>query len=115
MHVGSITYPAHACGVVGVKPTVGLTSRAGVVPISGSQDTVGVFGRTVEDAAIALGAIASGEPDALDAATAEAAGRAPPGGDYSALLGRHTLSGANVGVREFTKGGLVKGGLAIVI
>jgi amidase len=56
---GSILCPAAVCGVVGVKPTVGLTSRAGVVPISASQDTVGPFARTVHDAALALDAIAA--------------------------------------------------------
>src|SRR5947209_6684867 len=54
---GSIVAPASACGVVGIKPTVGLTSRAGVVPISHTQDTIGVHGRRVADAAAVLGAM----------------------------------------------------------
>jgi len=54
---GSIVSPAGACGVVGLKPTVGLTSRAGVIPIAHSQDTVGPLARTVADAAAVLGAL----------------------------------------------------------
>jgi amidase len=66
---GSIVCPANANNVVGIKPTVGLTSRAGVVPISHTQDTVGPHGRTVADAAIALGVIQSRTFDGRDAAT----------------------------------------------
>ena len=55
---GSVISPSHACGVVGVKPTVGLTSTAGVIPIAHSQDTVGVHARSVADAAAVLAAIA---------------------------------------------------------
>ena len=64
--------PGNANGVVAIKPTVGLTSRAGVVPISHTQDTVGPHGRTVADAAVALSVIQSRTPDARDAATAGA-------------------------------------------
>jgi amidase len=60
---GSIVSPANASGIVGIKPTVGLTSRMGVVPISHHQDTVGPFARTVADAALALTAIAVPDPD----------------------------------------------------
>src|SRR5882724_10727338 len=56
---GSIVCPANANGVVGIKPTVGLTSRAGIVPISHTQDTFGPHGRTVADAAVALGVVQS--------------------------------------------------------
>ena len=66
---GSIVCPANANNVVGIKPTVGLTSRAGVVPISHTQDTVGPHGRTVADAATALGVIQSRTFDGRDAAT----------------------------------------------
>src|SRR6266852_1877282 len=59
---GSIVLPAAANGVVGIKPTVGLTSRAGVIPISSSQDTVGPLGRTVADAAALLGAMTGVDP-----------------------------------------------------
>ena len=53
---GSVVHPSSACSVVGIKPTVGLTSRAGVIPLAHSQDTVGTHGRTVADAAAVLGA-----------------------------------------------------------
>jgi amidase len=66
---GSIVCPASVNGVVGLKPTIGVVSRAGVVPISHTQDTVGPHGRTVADAVIALNAIASRTPDARDVAT----------------------------------------------
>src|SRR5215813_5863987 len=64
---GSIVCPANVNGVVGIKPTVGLTSRGGVVPISHTQDTIGPHGRTVEDAATVLGVIQSREFDGRDA------------------------------------------------
>ena len=67
---GSIVCPAHNNGVVGIKPTVGVTSRAGVVPISHTQDTIGPHARTVADAAAVLTVIASQRPDARDPATA---------------------------------------------
>src|SRR5216117_3693115 len=66
---GSVVCPANANGVVGLKPTVGLTSRAGVVPISHTQDTVGVHARTVADAAVTLGVIQSRTSDGRDPAT----------------------------------------------
>src|SRR5258708_7109559 len=66
---GSIVCPANANGVVGIKPTVGLTSRAGVVPIAHTQDTVGPHGRTVADAAAALNVIQSRTFDGRDPAT----------------------------------------------
>src|SRR5438067_3523362 len=67
---GSIVCPGNANGVAAIKPTVGLTSRAGVVPISHTQDTVGPHARTVADAAAALGAIQSRSSDGRDPATA---------------------------------------------
>ncbi|MEI7771613.1 MAG: amidase family protein, partial [Chloroflexales bacterium] len=90
----SIVCPASLCGVVGIKPTVGLTSRAGVIPISFTQDTVGPHGRTVADAAAVLGAIAG--PDPRDPATAAAAGRVFD--DYTQFLDRDGLRGARIGV-----------------
>jgi amidase len=66
---GSIVCPAAACNVVGIKPTVGLTSRAGVIPIAHSQDTVGPICRTVADAATVLGALVG--PDPRDPVTAD--------------------------------------------
>src|SRR5262245_9926181 len=66
---GSIVCPGSVNGVVGLKPTIGVASRAGVVPISHTQDTVGPHGRTVADAVLALNAITSRTPDPLDPAT----------------------------------------------
>jgi amidase len=91
---GSILCPAAANGVVGIKPTLGLTSRAGVVPIAHSQDTVGPMGRTVADAALLLGAIAGA--DSRDPVT-----QAPPGRqltDYTRFLDEGALRGARIGV-----------------
>jgi len=95
---GSIVCPAAACGVVGIKPTVGLTSRAGVVPISATQDTVGVHGRTVADAAAVLGPLTGVDP--RDAATAASDGNSFT--DYSQFVDPNGLAGARIGVaREF--------------
>ncbi len=91
---GSIVCPSSFCGVVGIKPTVGLTSRAGVIPISSTQDSVGPHGRTVADAAIVLGVIAG--PDPRDPATAAVEGRFVR--DYAQFLDRNGLRGARVGV-----------------
>lgn len=92
---GSIVAPASANGVVGIKPTVGLTSRAGVVPISYSQDTVGPLARTVADAAAVLSAIAG--PDQRDPATAEAAEPGSTHPDYTRFLDPDGLTGARLG------------------
>jgi amidase len=91
---GSIVCPSHNCGVVGIKPTVGLTSRAGVIPIAHSQDTVGPHGRTVADAAAVLGALTG--VDARDSATAESAGKFYT--DYTQFLDPNGLRGARIGV-----------------
>jgi amidase len=91
---GSIICPSHANGIVGIKPTVGLVSRAGIVPISHSQDTAGPMARTVADAAILLGALAG--PDPRDAATESCRERALP--DYTAFLDPDGLAGARIGV-----------------
>jgi amidase len=72
---GSVISPAERANIVGIKPTVGLTSRSGVIPESGHQDTVGTFGRTVEDAAYALDAIWGF--DWRDDATLEQLGKTP--------------------------------------
>ncbi len=102
---GSIVCPGNANGVVGIKPTVGLTSRAGVVPISHTQDTVGPHGRTVADAAIALSVIQSRTSDGRDPATAGVPlgwqGRARPTNipaDYTRFLDRDGLRGARLGL-----------------
>ncbi len=91
---GSIVAPASASGVVGIKPTVGLTSRAGVIPIAHSQDTVGPFGRTVADVAVILGALTGVDP--RDPATAASAGRTHA--DYTPYLDPDGLRGARIGV-----------------
>ena len=91
---GSIMSPSSACGLVGVKPTVGLVSRAGIIPISASQDTAGPMTRTVRDAAIMLSAIA--DPDVHDEAT-----KLIPAGflaELAAPLKPGALRGARIGV-----------------
>jgi amidase len=91
---GSIISPAGCNGVVGIKPTVGLTSRAGVIPISATQDTIGPFGRTVADAAALLGPMTGVDP--RDGATQASAGQAHA--DYTRFLDRDGLRGARIGV-----------------
>jgi amidase len=91
---GSIVCPSGANGVVGIKPTLGLWSRAGVVPISANQDTAGPIARNVTDAAVLLGA-ATGV-DSNDAATAAQAGHAFS--DYTQFLNDHALQGKRIGV-----------------
>ena len=90
---GSIVCPASACGVVGIKPTLGLVSRHGIVPISSAQDTAGPMARTVAEAAALLGVLAG--PDPADPVTAAAAGRPA---DYTAFLDAGALAGARLGV-----------------
>jgi amidase len=91
---GSIVSPANANGVVGIKPTVGLTSRAGVIPISHTQDTIGPLGRTVADAAAVLGAMTGADP--RDPATEASAGHRHA--DYTQFLDPNGLAGARIGV-----------------
>src|SRR6266852_6112250 len=111
---GSIVCPANANGVVGIKPTVGLTSRAGVVPISHTQDTVGPHGRTVADAAAALGVIQSRNFDGRDPATGgvplgwQGTGRTRPKNiptDYTQFLNPNGLRGARLGLTRVGLGG----------
>ncbi|XP_042494979.1 probable amidase At4g34880 [Macadamia integrifolia] len=92
---GSIIGPSYANSVVGIKPTLGLTSRAGVVPISARQDTVGPICRTVSDAAYVLDAIAGYDP--YDTATAAASEFIPPGG-YVQFLNASGLKGKRLGI-----------------
>jgi amidase len=91
---GSIVSPSNNCGLVGVKPTLGLVSRTGIVPIAHSQDTAGPMTRTVRDAAILLTAMAA--VDAKDAATARGAPYATR--DYTASLDATGLKGARIGI-----------------
>ena len=95
---GSIVCPASLNGVVGIKPTVGLTSRAGVVPISHVQDTVGPHGRTVADAAALLGVLTGVDP--RDPQTAASAGRSFT--DYTQFVNPDGLRGARIGVMRNT-------------
>ncbi len=91
---GSILSPANWNSVVGVKPTLGLISRSGIVPIAASQDTAGPFGRTVADAAILLGAMTGVDP--ADRATR--ASRRHARRDYTELLSSGQLDGVRLGV-----------------
>jgi amidase len=95
---GSIISPANTCGIVGVKPTVGLVSRAGIIPIAHSQDTAGPMARTVADAAALLTALAGVDP--RDAATADAQGHVAK--DYTAFLDASGLRGTRIGVQART-------------
>jgi amidase len=101
---GSIVCPSNASGVVGLKPTVGLTSRAGVVPIAHTQDTIGPHARTVADAAAVLTVIASQQFDGRDPATGGVPlgwrGRSRPvlPTNYMQFVNRNGLAGARIGV-----------------
>ncbi len=100
---GSIISPSSLCGIVGVKPTVGLVSRSGIIPISNSQDTAGPMARTVTDAAILLGALTGVDPrDPATEASREKSHR-----DYTRFLDPEGLRGARIGVvrRYFRSGG----------
>jgi amidase len=91
---GSITSPASVNGVVGIKPTVGLASRRGIIPIAHSQDTAGPMARSVADAAILLGALTAEDPE--DTATVNRPG--PAYQDYAPFLDPQGLVGARIGV-----------------
>lgn len=91
---GSIVCPSTANSLVGIKPTVGLVSRAGIIPISHSQDTAGPMTRTVRDAAILLGALTG--VDARDLMTRTSQGKSHP--DYTQFLDLDGLKGARLGV-----------------
>jgi amidase len=91
---GSIVSPSSVNGIVGIKPTVGLVSRSGVIPISQTQDTAGPMARTVRDAALLLGVLAGVDPK--DKATAD--GKEKAVADYTKFLDAKGLSGARIGV-----------------
>ncbi len=96
---GSIICPAQTNGIVGIKPTLGLVSRAGVIPIAHSQDTAGPMARTVTDAAVLLGSMTGIDP--RDPATA--ASRGKYFSDYTPFLDKNGLKGVRIGVaRNFT-------------
>jgi amidase len=95
---GSVVCPSHANGIVGIKPTLGLVSRSGIIPIAHSQDTAGPMARTVKDAAILLGALVGIDPK--DAATAASGGKFHT--DYARFLDADGFRGARIGVaRQF--------------
>jgi amidase len=91
---GSIVSPSSCCSIVGIKPTLGLVSRAGIIPIAHSQDTAGPMARSVADAAILLGALTGADP--RDDATAASAGKALA--DYTKFLDPNGLKGARLGL-----------------
>lgn len=97
---GSITCPASVNGIVGIKPTVGLVSRSGIIPISATQDTAGPMARTVTDAAILLGILAG--VDTNDKITAESEGKAKT--DYTAALDANALKGKRIGIEKKIQG-----------
>lgn len=98
---GSIVSPASVNGLVGIKPTVGLWSRSGIIPISATQDTAGPMARTVKDAAILLAALAG--IDAADAVTKQSKGKAQK--DYTKFLDVNGLKGKRLGIeKSFLKG-----------
>jgi len=97
---GSVTCPASVNGIVGLKPTVGLVSRSGIIPISSTQDTAGPMGRTVKDVAILLGAMAG--TDAADAITKESEGKIFP--DYTKFLDASGLKGKRIGIDKKPQG-----------
>jgi len=98
---GSILSPSLRNGIVGIKPTVGLVSRAGIIPISKSQDTAGPMARTVTDAAILLGAMTGEDQD--DSATAASIGKTHS--DYTRFLDPDGLRGARIGIARETFNG----------
>jgi amidase len=96
---GSILSPGTANGLVGIKPTVGLISRDGIIPITAEQDTAGPLARTVTDAAIVLGVIAGFDP--ADPATEACLTPGNCLSDYTRFLDRHAMEGARIAVPPF--------------
>lgn len=93
---GSVVCPAAINSVVGIKPTVGLVSRSGIIPISQTQDTAGPLARTVRDAVLLLGALTG--PDPADAVTQESTGKTLQ--DYTPYLDANGLQGKRIGVEK---------------
>jgi len=101
---GSVTSPSSINGIVGIKPTVGLVSRSGIIPISVSQDTAGPMARTVRDVAILLSVMAGVDPQ--DPATAASEGKNST--DYTRFLDPNGLRGARLGIaRKFFEGNVL--------
>ena len=97
---GSVTCPASVNGIVGIKPTVGLVSRSGIIPISATQDTAGPMARTVRDVSILLGAMAG--IDSNDPTTNESNGKSQA--DYTKFLDANALKGKRIGVDKKPQG-----------
>ena len=97
---GSVVCPASVNGIVGIKPTVGLVSRSGIIPISKTQDTAGPMARTVKDAAILLGVLVG--IDSKDAVTNESMGKSFT--DYTPFLNASALKGKRIGVERKLQG-----------
>ena len=99
---GSIVCPSTSCGIVGIKPTVGLVSRAGIIPISHTQDTAGPMARTVADAAVLLTALAGAGPGSSARTSPGSSARTSPGSSartsYTKALDPQGLRGARIGV-----------------
>jgi amidase len=97
---GSIVCPSHANGIVGIKPTVGLISRTGIIPISWTQDTAGPMARSVEDAALCLNAITA--QDQTDQKTLQTTRKVQS--DYTVFLDKNALNGKKIGYQTSYKG-----------
>lgn len=97
---GSITCPSSVNGIVGLKPTVGLVSRSGIIPISSTQDTTGPMGRTVKDVAILLGALTG--VDEKDSITRQSADKTYT--DYTKFLNIDGLKGKRIGIEKQPQG-----------
>jgi amidase len=97
---GSVTCPASTNGIVGIKPTVGLVSRSGIIPISARQDTAGPMARTVKDAAFLLSAMTG--IDEADIITKQSDGKIQP--DYTKFLDANALKGKRIGVEKKKQG-----------
>jgi len=112
---GSIISPASACGIVGIKPTAGLVSRTGIVPVSPVQDTAGPMATTVADAAALLSVLAAADPQdpAVDL-PADLSERARGDFDYATFLDAGALDGARIGVWRAGAEGATPATLAIL-
>lgn len=93
---GSVVSPSSICGIVGIKPTVGLLSRSGIIPISSTQDTAGPMARTVKDAALLLAVLQGFDPE--DTVTDESQGKTTA--DYSASFDANGLKGKRIGIEK---------------
>ena len=99
---GSVIAPSSNCGIVGMKPTIGLVSRSGIIPISATQDTAGPMARNVTDAAILLGVLAG--KDANDPVTKNAVAQ-----DYTQFLKKDALKGKRIGIeKSFLQGAQIQ-------